>query len=65
MDTFLETPYRGTPNEYPQHTFSLRNKEKCQFVGKLFLVGQVDFDHLLVLGHVLKFENSTTTKISI
>ena len=35
-------------------------KKKCQFSGKYILVGQVDFDHLLVHGQVIKFDNSTS-----
>ena len=30
-------------------------QEKCQFSGKLILVGQLNFDHLII-----KFDNSTT-----
>ena len=56
----LEVPRWGTSNEYPQHMFSSRNKKKCQYLGKLILVGQVDFDHLLVCGQVIKFDISTT-----
>ena len=43
----LEVPQWGTSNENPQYMFSLRNKKKCQFLGKLILVREVDFDHLL------------------
>ena len=34
-------------------------RKKCQFPGKKILVGQVDFDHLLVHGQVIKLDNSS------
>ena len=37
--------------EYLQYKFSLSNK-KSHFLGKYMMVGQVDFDHLLVQGQV-------------
>ena len=33
-------------------------RKECQFSGKKILVGQVDFDHLLVRGQVIMFDNS-------
>ena len=30
--------------------------KKCQFSGMLILIGQVDFDQLLVLEQVIKFD---------
>ena len=36
----------------------LREIRKCRFSVKLILVGQMDFDHLLVRGQVIKFDNS-------
>ena len=47
-------------NDYPQTMLSLRSKKKCQCLGKKILVGQVDFDHSLVCGQVIKFDISTT-----
>ena len=32
----LEVPWRGTPNEYPHHMFTWRNKKKFN----IFLVGK-------------------------
>ena len=39
---------------------SLRNKKKSQFWGMQILNRQMDFDHLLVCGQVIKFDNATT-----
>ena len=51
-----EPPQCGAFNEYPQHSFPSRDKKKCQFLDKHILVGQVDFDHLLVHGQVMSMD---------
>ena len=63
----LIRPHCGTSNEYPQHVLfqitCIREKEKVSFFGK-YLVNfgrrTRGFDHLLLSGQVIRFDNFTT-----
>ena len=58
-------PHRAAANECPQHMFSSINKKNVNFQGGKYLVGQVDLDHLLAHGQVIKFDNSTSSILQL